>query len=403
MEDFKIMIAGHKQHGKSAIIKRLLYERGFSFDTPKNNNASPRLTVRLEGYGIAESQIKQLEPSVLNHDKFRFSTAMRDYILIDTSGYGGFLSNMVDNTHTADAAILVVDCLKGPGIETWNQVYIMGMFGIQQAIVIINKMDLTDYDRLRFWDVSEEVDEYLRAIGINIASVIPASASYGDNITSEGTNMPWNTAPMLMKSLDLLYPSKRCSQFPLRFVVECVCICAGRREVQGRILTGRIIKGQQITFTPQLYTTEILEVIVDGQSVHSAGPGQWVGLLLRDSQHLERGLVGCNLCSAPLTTDYIVTHVFWTDSSGLKTGDEVKIRFETCCCIARIEHISNIVEPPHIDAATGDAEQLMPLQAADVRMKLARPVCVDPFGQIPDLGKFAIFRNNSLAGGGILR
>ena len=65
-------------------------------------------------------------------------------------------------------------------------------------------MDLEFYNKLKFWELSEKMADYLENLNIMIVAAILVSAQNGENITSKSKNMPWDTSPTLMKSLEYL-------------------------------------------------------------------------------------------------------------------------------------------------------------------------------------------------------
>ncbi len=72
--------------------------------------------------------------------------------------------------------MLIVDVEEGVKEQTKRHAYILGMLGLSQVIVVINKMDLINYDQKRFDSVKKELIEFLLNVNIKPSYVIPISA-----------------------------------------------------------------------------------------------------------------------------------------------------------------------------------------------------------------------------------
>ncbi len=72
--------------------------------------------------------------------------------------------------------MLIVDVEEGVKEQTKRHAYILGMLGLSQVIVVINKMDLINYDQKRFDSVKKEIIEFLLNVNIKPSYVIPISA-----------------------------------------------------------------------------------------------------------------------------------------------------------------------------------------------------------------------------------
>ena len=75
-----------------------------------------------------------------------FRTAQRRYVIIDAPGHLEFLRNMVTGASAAEAAVLVVDAKAGVSEQTRRHGYLLGILGVRQVVVAVNKIDLIDND-----------------------------------------------------------------------------------------------------------------------------------------------------------------------------------------------------------------------------------------------------------------
>ncbi|MFC1677131.1 GTP-binding protein [Planctomycetota bacterium] len=405
MENLKIVVAGHIDHGKSTLIGRLLYE---------TDSLSQRITDEIEKlkqsgakqeFAFITDQLKEEQANGITIDttQVELKTSSRYYRLIDTPGHREFLKNMITGATTAAAAIVVIDISEGLMEQTYQHIYLIAMLGIKQVIVVINKMDQKLYNRIRFWELSEQIKDHLNKLNMQITAVIPVSAQYGDNITIQSRRMDWNSSPTLIKSLDLLSCQNGLGQSPLRFVVQCPFITKSKTTILGKMVSGRVFKNQHITFGPDHHVTKVLSIEAGGRERTSAQAPESIALTLDNSNDIYRGQVGFNVCHPPITTDSLKANVFSISTEPLKPTDKITILCGTQQSSAKIEEITRIIDPTSLKVIATDAERIADSQVATVKIKLDRPICVDPFDKIAELGRFAIVRNGKIAGGGIIK
>lgn len=61
----------------------------------------------------------------------------------------------------------------------------MSLLGIRNIVLVINKMDLVDYDQVTFDRIDQDYRNFASKIGIDEIVSIPMSALAGDNIFRE--------------------------------------------------------------------------------------------------------------------------------------------------------------------------------------------------------------------------
>ncbi len=406
MEDLKILVAGHTAHGKSTLVRRLLCE---SSPLPQERvdriEETPKKRVSTREPTLFTHRLENEETEALTTDTTRIMlrTGRRNYTFIETASQRELLKNIVTGAVKANAVILVIDASQGLLSQTCQHAYLTAMFGIEEIIVVVNKMDLKLYNRLRFWEISEETADFIKKLKLQIVAVIPVSAQYGDNITAKSDKMRWNTSPTLMKSLDYLSTRVNLTQLPLRFLVQSPAIAGGRATILGIVVSGTLFKGQKIIFGPVHHTTEVLSIRTSSQERGCAEPGESVALALDDVTNIRSGDVGFNVCDPPLTTNYLIADVFWTSTKPLKPADKINILCGTRRCPAQIEKIVKIINLTQPDLVCAHGDQLFESQAGTVRIKLDSPICIDPFDKNTELGKFTITDSGRIMGAGILK
>lgn len=395
MEQLGVVVAGDTDCGRKTLIGQLLHrasDRTKQSQTGNYNKETALTVEHLTRDGIADIP------------QFELRTSERSYRFVIPQDYADFLRKAVIGAIKADAAILLIDASKGIHEQTCRYAYLLSMLGVKQTIVVINKMDLKAYNRIKFWQLSGEITDFLKPFDMQIVGIIPAAAKYDDNITTASSKMDWHRSSTLMESLDYFSAPKNLIQLPLRVIVQSPFLTNSKTKILARIVRGKLFQGHQLAFGPVHNITKVLSIEeISGRKKTSAEPGELVALALEDTCHISRGQIGFNVCHPPLVTDLLITELFWIGDKSLKPEDRIDISCGTNCCSGQIEKISDIRDPSCLDVNFNHVEQLAQSQFANVRIKLNSPICIDPFSELPDLGRFAIFQDNKIAGGGIFK
>ncbi len=404
MDDLRIVVAGHVDHGKSTIIGRLLYDTGSLPSVVADKLAEAGTSGGSAAFAFVTDQFAEEQEGSFTLDtaQARLRTARRDYTLIDTPGHREFLKNMVTGTTRADAAILVVDVAEGPLPQTYLHAYLIAMLGIRQVIVALNKMDLVSYDRDRFDRLAQHLACYLERIGVTPVATIPVSAQQGDHVVRPSDRMPWNRTPPLAAVLDELLPAEGHGEQPLRFLVQCPFQVDGHRVILGKVLSGTLRPGQTLLFGPGHHETTVTSVLAGPQETRLATAGQCVGLVLQDAGPVERGHVGFSRAQAPLITDHLPARAFWISPQPLDAQARIEVLCGTQTRGGCVEAITRVIDPISLEAVGAQATRLEDSQVGEITIRTEAPLCVDPFDAGLELGRFAILQFGRIAGGGIL-
>src|SRR3546814_7469451 len=98
---------------------------------------------------------------------------------------------MATGASTADLAVVLVDARKGLLTQTRRHSYIVSLLGIRHVVLAVNKMDLVDYDRQVFDDISAGYVGLAVQLGIPDVTAIPVPALKGDNMLQASESTPW--------------------------------------------------------------------------------------------------------------------------------------------------------------------------------------------------------------------
>lgn len=195
----------------------------------------------------------------------------RTIALIDSPGHRDFVPAMIVGAVQASSALLVVDAVSGAfeaGLselgQTREHAVVLKAFGVSSLIVVINKMDVVEFDKIRFENIRRSISDYLRSIGwkSSLVSFIPVSSRNGVNLVNGAPPghplCSWYPGKTLLQTLDdIASPSastvRNFSAQPTRFIVTDFFRSAslgGQAAVSGRLLCGTLAPKDNLRVVP---------------------------------------------------------------------------------------------------------------------------------------------------------
>jgi sulfate adenylyltransferase subunit 1 (EFTu-like GTPase family) len=322
-------------------------------------------------------------------------------VIIDAPGHKEFLKNMITGTSQAEAALLIVDAQEGVQEQTKRHGYVLAMLGLKQIVVVINKMDLVDYFQERFQEIEDEITGFLEGLEITPSYTIPLSATKGDNVAKKSEHLPWYTGPTVLEALDT-FSELKIEEKPLRFPIQDIYEIEGRQIVVGRVEAGTVKNGDTLYLLPPQKKVKISSIeryLAEG--VKEASVGESIGIYLGDDQDVQRGQVlSRDLCS--IITNRIQANIFWMEKNVYHEGDPLLFRCVTQEIPCRIEKIYKTFDPASLEVTQEGATQIRDAEVAEVMISLARDAVIDPFQEIPEMGRFVLEQKGTPAAGGII-
>ncbi len=397
-----LVTIGHVDHGKSTLVGRLLFEHG---EIPQHiideyrKQAEEKGKATFEFAWVMDKYKEERERGVtidLAHRKFE--TDKYYFTLIDAPGHRDFVKNMITGTSQADAAILVVSCRDGDGImaQTREHAFLSRTLGVQQLIVVLNKMDATQppYSQDRFNKVKEDVEKLLKSIGYKDVPIIPISGYKGDNILKNTDNLKWYTGPTLMASLDALKVPDKPVDKPLRLPIQDVYSITGIGTVPvGRVETGVLKINDKVSFLPANKQGEVKSIEMHHETIPKAEPGDNVGFNVRGigKNDIRRGDV-CGPQSNPPTVakEFTAQIVVLNHPSVIAPGYKPVFHVHTTQIACRIEQILRTLNPKDGTTLKENPDFIKTGDIAIVKVIPDHPFVIEKVKDIPQLGRFAI-------------
>jgi len=410
-ERMNIVIGGHVDHGKSTIVGRLLADTG---SLPHGKLDQVRAlcarTAKPFEYAFLLDALKDEQAQGITIDAARifFKTAARDYIIIDAPGHIEFLKNMVTGASRAEAALLVIDAKEGIRENSRRHGYMMAMLGIRQVAILVNKMDLTGYDRALFARIECEYRQFLEQLDMRPACFIPVCGRDGDNIAHSSPAMPWYQGPTLLDMLDRFHPGKPPIDSPFRMPVQDVYKFTNwgddRRIVAGTVESGGARVGDEVVFFPSGKKS----VILSFEAFNAAAPdavsaGEAVGFRLAEQVYISRGEIAAIAHQTrPQVSTRMRVSLFWLGQQPLVKKKEYVLKLGTARIPMRIDEIHRVVDAS--DLSSSDRKQQVDRhEVAECTLKLNRAVAFDVAAEIAGTGRFVVVDGFEIRGGGIVR
>jgi selenocysteine-specific elongation factor len=213
---FVIGTAGHIDHGKSVLIKRLT-----GIDPDRLREEKERgMTIDL---GFAWLKL----PSG------------NEVGIIDVPGHERFIKNMLAGVGSIDLALIVIAANEGVMPQTKEHLAILDLLRVKRGIVVITKKDLVDEELLSL--VRMEIEDIMKPTTLADAPVIAVSA-----MTGEGVDELIATIDELLRSTEPRADMGR----PRLLIDRSFTISGAGTVVTGTLIDGPLSQGEDIEIVP---------------------------------------------------------------------------------------------------------------------------------------------------------
>ena len=405
MDVLSFVIVGHVDHGKSTLIGRLLYDTDSlapdKIEEVKRVSAGQGRETEF-AYLLDHLEEERKQGITIDTTQVFFKSGKRRYVIIDAPGHVEFVKNMITGASQAEAAILIIDVSEGVKEQTKRHSYILSMLGLNQVVVILNKMDLAAFSQQRFNEVRSDAQKWLQSIGIEPLFYIPISAIRGDNIAKRSDHTGWYTGPTFLESLDTLKNKLPVEHKPLLLPVQDVYRIDEKRINVGRVEAGVIKKDAEVKILPSGQVTRVKSIEKFLQQPAKAVASECIGFTTADSVFLDRGNIVCLPGEEPQVTDRISANIFWMTRRDLDKNTKLTIRCATQETTCKIESINKRIDSSTLQVIEENANVLKNLEVAQVVIKTKKPLAIRNFNDVQELGRFVLVQDENICAGGII-
>ncbi|MEJ2048560.1 MAG: selenocysteine-specific translation elongation factor [Calditrichota bacterium] len=252
---FVIGMAGHIDHGKTALVEALT--------------------------GINTDRLKEEKERGITVD-LGFAHFSENVTIIDVPGHERLIKNMVAGVTTIDLVLFVVAADDGIMPQTREHLEIVNLLGINNGIFVITKTDLADQDWVSL--VEEELRELIKNTNFANAPILKVSA-----LKKAGIEQLRNSIKQQLEKI-----KARRDDGIFRLPVDRVFSKAGFGSiVTGSVISGKIGTGDSVEVLPEKLTARIRGLQSHDSPVERVEVGFRAALNLTgvDYQQLYRGQV----------------------------------------------------------------------------------------------------------------
>ena len=389
----KFITCGSVDDGKSTLIGHILYDSKLLYaDQEKALELDSKVGSRegkIDYSLLLDGLMAEREQGITIDVAYRyFTTDNRSFIVADTPGHEEYTRNMAVGASFADLAVILVDAKQGVLVQTRRHARICALMGIRYFVFAVNKMDLVGYDEKVFAKIQEQIAELTKELDLQNVTIIPVSATEGDNVTVKSPNMPWYNGQALLPYLEQVDITAAAKEQGFYMPVQRVCRPNHEfRGFQGQIEAGNIHVGDAITTLPSNEQAHVKSIHVGDKNVDAAQEGQPVTIQLDREVDVSRGCV-LSVDSGIKTAAAVTATILWMDDDALENGKNFFIKLGTKMIPGLVTKIVSL-----IDVNTGEKKEVSSLHKNEIavcEIAFADRIVADTFAAHKTLGELIL-------------
>lgn len=389
----KFITCGSVDDGKSTLIGHILYDSKLLYaDQEKALELDSKVGSRegkIDYSLLLDGLMAEREQGITIDVAYRyFTTDNRSFIVADTPGHEEYTRNMAVGASFADLAVILVDAKQGVLVQTRRHARICALMGIRYFVFAVNKMDLVGYDEKVFAKIQEQIAELTKELDLQNVTIIPVSATEGDNVTVKSPNMPWYNGQALLSYLEQVDITAAAKEQGFYMPVQRVCRPNHEfRGFKGQIEAGNIHVGDAITTLPSNEQAHVKSIHVGDKNVDAAQEGQPVTIQLDREVDVSRGCV-LSVDSGIKTAAAVTATILWMDDDALENGKNFFIKLGTKMIPGLVTKIVSL-----IDVNTGEKKEVSSLHKNEIavcEIAFADRIVADTFAAHKTLGELIL-------------
>ena len=409
----RFITAGSVDDGKSTLIGRLLHDSKSIFEdqfSAISKTSEKRGMVAVDLSLLTDGLQAEREQGITIDVAYRyFATPKRKFIIGDTPGHEQYTRNMVTAASTANLVVILIDARKGVLVQTRRHTYLASLVGVPHIVLAVNKMDMVDYSQARFDEIVAEYKKFAAQLDLHDVTCIPMSALNGDMVVERGDNLNWYKGPALLELLENVEIDHDLNTTDFRFPVQWVCRPQTEefhdfRGFMGRIESGEVAVGDEVTILPSGRTTRVKEIVTYDGKLQTAFAPQSVAITLTDEIDISRGdMFVKSGVNPPRVEKELDAMLCWLSETPLDKNRKYLVKHTTRmvkCLFSRLDY--------RVDVNTLEQHQATTLNMNDiarVALKVQQPLVFDSYVADHGTGSFIVIdeaTNNTVAAGMIV-
>ena len=396
----KFITCGSVDDGKSTLIGRLLVD---SKAVLQDHLAGVQRQGETDLALLTDGLSAEREQGITIDVAYRyFATEERKFIIGDAPGHEQYTRNMVTAASSADAAVVLVDATKldwkNPALELLPQTrrhsLLVNLLRVTSLVFAVNKLDAVEDPALAFAHISAALATFAEAGGIPVKATVPVSALKGWNVVDPHAGWAGYNGPSLLEILEQLPATPADVAQPFAFPVQWVekfssssDTSQGRRVFWGRVATGSVQPGQDVTVLPSGQSAKVAQVLDHARTPGTVEASHSAGIVLDREVDVSRGdwLLAPGALQASRTLQATVA---WLDDEPLVAGRAYWALHGHRWVKAKVQRI---VHRLNINTLAEEEATELPANAiGHVELALQEPVATLPFAQARALGSMIL-------------
>lgn len=389
----KFITCGSVDDGKSTLIGHLLYDAKLLYadqeQALKLDSKAGSRDGKLDYSLLLDGLMAEREQGITIDVAYRyFTTSKRSFIVADTPGHEEYTRNMAVGASFADLAVILTDATRGVLTQTKRHTRICSLMGIRHFIFAVNKMDLVQYDEKIFKHIKKAIKVLLAEFDYKSLSIIPVSATEGDNVTKRSAHMQWYKGETLIECLEGADTGKVQGEEGFLMPVQRVCRPhASFRGFQGEIQSGEVAKGDCLTVLPSREQAGVSTLLIGDKEAKFASAGQPVTVCFDRELDVSRGCV-LTKNYKPHVTGLFTASLLWMDDKELVAGKSYFLKIGTAMQPATVSAVKYKIDVNSGEHTVADRVFKNELVVCDVQAD--SKVVLDSFAKNEALGRLIL-------------
>jgi elongation factor 1-alpha len=406
-----VVIIGHIDNGKSTLMGHVLVATNAVSDREMREMEKTAKDLDRDSFKFAffmdRLQEERKRGITIDLAFRKFETEHRYFTIIDAPGHQDFVKNMITGASQADVAVLVFsarpgefEAAIGDNGQGREHAFLAKTLGVKKLIVAVNKMDTVDFKEERFNEIKDEATKLLKVVGYNIerdVQFVPVSAFNGDNLAKKSDNLKWFKGDTLVGTLDSLPVPEKPTDKPLRIPVQDVYKIKGAGVVPvGRVETGIMKVGMNVTVAPTAFTGELRSIEMHHEALQEALPGDNVGFNVRnlDMKNIYRGCVIGDAKNPPAVVNPNGTMtcqliVIWHPTA-VAVGYTPVVHSHTAQIACKFVELTKKIDPKTGQVQEENPQYVKKGDAAICKLQPIKKFALEKFKDFPELGRVAV-------------
>ncbi|MBN2439777.1 MAG: hypothetical protein JXJ04_00470 [Spirochaetales bacterium] len=398
--ELTFFIIGDKLCGKTALAGRLLFE---TKALPQEKITEIRKISRELGreteLAFILEFLKDKQEKTTTTIPLSFSDKKRKFCIFDFPGNSDLIKHILIGEDQHFHAIVMIDAGKAVDEQAQRYAPLLKMLEIKNIIIVLNKMDLIDFDSKKFREREQVLIKEFSHYSISPKAIIPVSTKIGLNITKQAPEMAWHKGPSLINALDTI-PIKSDKKIkPLRFPVQDIYTINGKSVIAGRIVTGSLQKNEVITLFPQKKKVCVSEILIfNKKNIRKVESDENIGLVINQDIPIKRGDVFINDEKEIKPVNHISACILWFSKVPLDKGSTI-----TLCCATQeisstVKEIINTINTSTLEKINNNPDKIQCNEIGIIQLISDQPIIIEKASYIPEFGRILFKINGTPCG-----